>query len=206
VTVIVDYGMGNLKSVLNAFLHLGDDAIITANPNDLDTADRIVIPGVGAFEKCIKNLNTASFVDALKYNVRQKAKPTLGICVGMQIMATQGLENGTWTGLNWFDGSVEKINDNNGKLRVPNIGWNDVTIHQHSHHMLKNLPKSLVLYFVHSYHMLCSHKDDIAMTYSYGSEITAAIAKDNIFATQFHPEKSQDAGLQIIDNFLTWKP
>jgi imidazole glycerol-phosphate synthase subunit HisH len=205
-TVIVDYGMGNLKSVLNAFLHLGDEAIISTDPNQLDEAERIVIPGVGAFEKCINNLNASAFVDALKYNVLQKAKPTLGICVGMQIMATQGLENGTWQGLNWFNASVEKISDCNGTFRVPNIGWNDVKINQIAHPVLRNLPKDLVLYFVHSYHMICKDENDVAMTYSYGETITAAIAKDNIFATQFHPEKSQDAGIQIIDNFLSWKP
>jgi imidazole glycerol-phosphate synthase subunit HisH len=203
---IIDYGIGNLKSVHNAFLHLGADARLISDPNQLSGSERIVIPGVGAFEKCIKNLIQCGFKEALDYYVMQKAVPTLGICVGMQIMATLGTENGEWEGLNWFNGSVDKISDNDGSLRIPNIGWNEVYIKNINHPILKNLPREIILYFVHSYHMRCSENSDVALAYNYGGELTAAIAKDNIFATQFHPEKSQDTGLQIIDNFINWIP
>jgi glutamine amidotransferase len=202
---IVNYGMGNLKSVFNAIEYLGGRAIICNNDSDLNKVTKVIIPGVGAFGKCISNLRHADFYNRLNELVMKDAIPTLGICVGMQIMATKGVEGGDWDGLNWFDASVIKIDNQNNTLRIPNIGWTEVEINNY-HELFNKLPKNPVFYFVHSYYMKCNQSQDVLATYNYGEKITAAIAKDNIVATQFHPEKSQDVGLQFLSNFLNWSP
>lgn len=202
---IVDYGMGNLLSVFSAFDYLGADVKICHNPEDLAAVDRIVIPGVGAFKDCINRLHSENFVEALHINVIEKKKPTLGICLGMQVMAKFSYEGGKLEGLGWFDAEVIKLHPSPDlNLKIPNIGWNEVSYNESP--LFKNLPSSPDLYFVHSYYMKCNIVENVVATYKYGHTISAAILKDNIFATQFHPEKSQDYGLEILKNFINWNP
>jgi imidazole glycerol-phosphate synthase subunit HisH len=202
---IINYGMGNLKSVYNAIEYVGGNAIICNTVSDLDKVKRIIIPGVGAFGMCIENLRQAEFFNELTHLVQEKGMPTLGICVGMQIMASKGFEGGEHTGLNWFDATVDKINNQNNTLKIPNIGWTEMDINN-NHPLFNKIAKNPVFYLVHSYFMKCNNAQDVMATYVYGETITAAICKNNIAATQFHPEKSQDVGLQFLENFLKWEP
>lgn len=202
---IVDYGMGNLKSVFSAFEYLGADVKILARPEELAGAERIILPGVGAFQKCKENLDRSGFTEALQEHVIRLAKPTLGICVGMQLMAGKGFEAGEWQGLDWIDGQVVRLHPNVPSMKVPNIGWCDTEIDT-SFPLFKKLPKNSVFYYVHSYYMQCHNTQNVVATYDFTHPVTAAVHKGNIAATQFHPEKSQDAGLQLLDNFINWKP
>lgn len=202
---IVDYGMGNLQSVFSAFDYLGSDVKICRNPEALTTVDRIVIPGVGAFKDCISKLNESGFSEALHEEVRRKGKPTLGICLGMQVMATWGTEGGKFRGLSWIEGTVERLKPTDPLKKVPNIGWNNVE-YDETIPLFRGLPKRVDFYLVHSYHLKPDDPSVVIATYQYDHPVTAAILKDNIFATQFHPEKSQDYGLRILENFISWKP
>lgn len=202
---IVDYGMGNLHSVYSAFDYLGTDVMICRHPEELANVDKIVIPGVGAFKDCIDRLKSENFVEALKEHVIQKAKPVMGICLGMQVMATKSYEGGEFEGLGWFDAEVIRLHPADTTVRVPNIGWNEID-HRENFPLFKGLPQKADLYLVHSYYMHCNNPNDIVATYYYDHTVTAAVSKNNIFATQFHPEKSQDYGLRILDNFINWNP
>jgi glutamine amidotransferase len=202
---ILDYGMGNLLSVYSAFDYLGADVTICKHPEDLRNMDRIVIPGVGAFKDCIDRINSSGFREALKEEVITHGKPTLGICLGMQVMATKGTEGGSFEGLGWFDATVKRLTPNDVTKRVPNIGWIDIE-YEPDVKLFSGLPKKADFYLVHSYYMDTVHPEDIVATYAYGQTVTAAVMKNNIFATQFHPEKSQDHGLKILQNFTTWNP
>lgn len=202
---IVDYGMGNLLSVFNAFDYLGADVKVCKHPEELKSVDRIVIPGVGAFKDCIYKIKDTGFYEALNEEVLSKSKPTLGICLGMQVMASKSFEGGEFDGLGWFDAEVVRLNPSDSGLRIPNIGWN--TIDYVKNHVLFNrLPEHPDFYLVHSFYVKANDSKDVVATYDYTYPVTASILKDNIFATQFHPEKSQDYGLQILDNFIAWKP
>jgi glutamine amidotransferase len=202
---IVDYGMGNLMSVFNAFEYIGAKVKICHSPEDLKSVDKIILPGVGAIAQCINKLNESGFIEALNYEVLKNAKPTLGICLGMQVMAIKSYEGGEYECLGWFDAEVVKINPVNNNMKVPNIGWNTIQYDQNTSLFL-NLPKNPDFYFVHSYQLKPKNSNELVASYEYGEKVTAAILKDNIFATQFHPEKSQDLGLKLLDNFLKWKP
>lgn len=202
---VVDYGMGNLKSVYSALEFIGSDVTICVCPEDLTKVERIVIPGVGAIEQCILKLTETGFAEALNEEVLKKAKPTLGICLGMQVMCKVSHENGSHKCLNWFDAEVVKLNPSSPAMKVPNIGWNK-TKYNKSIKLFEGLPLEPDFYFVHSYHVKTKDPNEIAATYEYGETVTAAIIKDNIFATQFHPEKSQDLGLKLLENFVKWKP
>ena len=202
---IVDYGMGNLLSVLNAVEHLGFEAEICDEPYLLLSKERIILPGVGSFHDCMRNLSNKGFVEVLNEIVLVKKTPVLGICLGMQAMAKKSYEGGEFKGLGWFDADVVRITPNDPNLKVPQIGWNNIT-RKKKHPLFEGLPESPDLYFVHSFHMRCANPDDILAVCDYGSEVTAAVSKDNICATQFHPEKSQDHGLKILYNFLDWNP
>ena len=204
-TGIVDYGMGNLLSVYNAFDYLGANVTICKKPDDLISVDRIVIPGVGAFKDCISKINSMGFADALYDEVIRKAKPTMGICLGMQIMGTRSFEGGEYKGLGWFDADIVKLTPSDSTLRVPNIGWNTVKYNKEVN-LFEGLPDEPDFYLVHSYYVKANDPQDIVATYDYTYEVTASILKDNIFATQFHPEKSQDYGLRILENFINWRP
>lgn len=199
---IVDYGMGNLLSVYNAFDYLGEVVEICNDPETLKSYDKIVIPGVGAFQKCIESLKCTGFFQALNEEVIIKKKPTLGICLGMQVMCSQSHEFGVHDGLGWFDARVKKIDT---KLNLPVIGWNEINQRKNSI-LFKGIPNSSDFYLVHSFFVDCLESDLLATYQIEDALVTAAIIKENIVATQFHPEKSQDFGLKFLDNFINWNP
>lgn len=199
---IVDYGMGNLLSVYNAFDYLGEDVEICNDPDSLKIYDRIIIPGVGAFKKCIDSLKSTGFVQALNEEVIIKKKPTLGICLGMQVMCTQSQEFGVHDGLGWFDAVVKKIDT---RLTLPVIGWNEINQKKDSP-LFKGIPDFSDFYLVHSFFADCLESDLLATYQIEDAIVTAAIIKENIVATQFHPEKSQDYGLKFLENFINWNP
>lgn len=202
---IVDYGMGNLLSVFNAFEYLGVGVKICSKPEDLGQVDRIILPGVGAISQCISRLNKSGFSEALNEQVIKLAKPTLGICLGMQVMATQSFEGGIHTCLGWFDADVVRLNPDSSTLKVPNIGWNTIQYNKEIP-LFKRLPDSADFYLVHSFQVKVKNESEQVASYQHGETVTAAVMKDNIFATQFHPEKSQDLGLTLLENFINWKP
>ncbi len=202
---VIDYGMGNLRSVVNAIEMAGGNPEVVSDPSMLQAAERIVLPGVGAFGDCIANLTRTGFAETLDREVRGKGRPILGICLGMQVMARRGVEFGEHAGLGWFAAEVLRIQPADPALRVPQVGWNDLNVRR-EHPVLRGLPKGGDVYFVHSFQMCCDDPADILATCDYGGAITAAVAKDNIVATQFHPEKSQDVGLALLANFLRWNP
>jgi glutamine amidotransferase len=191
--------------VYHGFEMVGAEVEICTRPEDLAYTERIVLPGVGAFGDCIVNLSERGFIEAISDAVLRQGKPILGICLGMQVMARKGFEGGDYTGLGWFAGDVVRLEPEDILLRVPHVGWNQVYYRQDSP-LFKNLPVSPDFYFTHSYYLKCDEDSDIDATCDYGMKVTAAVRKDNIFATQFHPEKSQDYGLRILENFLKWNP
>lgn len=212
---IIDYGSGNLHSAAKAFERAARDSAaesriqVTANPNVVRQADRIVLPGVGAFADCRRGLESVPGMrDALEDTVRTKGRPFLGICVGMQMLASRGLEHGVSDGLNWIAGEVRAIEPNDPALKIPHMGWNTLTALR-DHALLAGLPTGpdgLHAYFVHSYHFVPANRADVVAETDYGGAVTALIAHGNIAGTQFHPEKSQQLGLGLIANFLKWSP
>jgi imidazole glycerol-phosphate synthase subunit HisH len=212
---IIDYGSGNLHSARKAFERAAREAgldceiKVTAHPEDVLAADRVVLPGVGAFADCRRGLDGVSgMVDALDKAVRQRGRPFLGICVGAQLMATRGLEYEVVGGLNWIKGDVAAIKPRDPELKIPHMGWNTLDLRR-SHALLEGIPtgqSGLHAYFVHSYQLYADNADDLVATANYGGPVTAIIARDNIAGTQFHPEKSQTLGLRLIANFLKWRP
>jgi len=212
---IIDYGSGNLHSAAKAFERAAREggselAIkVTARPEDVADADRIVLPGVGAFADCKRGLEEVpGMIDALEEAVQERGKPFLGICVGLQLMAERGLEHGVTPGLGWIKGEVRAIAPSDPDLKVPHMGWNTLRLVR-ANPLLEGVPTGeggLHAYFVHSYHLVPEVKDDLVASTDYGGPITAFIAKDNMAGTQFHPEKSQKLGLALIANFLRWKP
>ena len=212
---IVDYGSGNLHSAAKAFeraaRECGHDqpVIVTSNPDDVAKADRIVLPGVGAFADCKRGLVAVpGMVDALEETVRKKGRPFFGICVGMQLLAERGLEYQVTPGLGWLDGEVTKIAPSDPELKIPHMGWNTLDL-KTMHPLLDEIPlgpDGLHAYFVHSYHFKTANNDDLVAQTDYGGPLTAIVGRDNIVGTQFHPEKSQKLGLRLISNFLKWTP
>ena len=198
---IIDYGMGNLRSVANAFASFDCDINITQNPKDLYQASHIVLPGVGAFGDGIKNLQSGGWIEVLEAEVISKGKPFLGICLGMQLLATIGTEYGLHQGLNWIPGTVNRLQVNDNSIRVPHIGWNDVNFVKKDS-LYKDLVDSQVFYFVHSYIFDVEDQSVISGLTNYGSNFIASLEKDNIYATQFHPEKSQNVGIEVLKNFV----
>jgi imidazole glycerol-phosphate synthase subunit HisH len=212
---IIDYGSGNLHSAAKAFERAAREggselAIkVTARPDDVADADRIVLPGVGAFADCKRGLEEVpGMIDALEEAVQERGKPFLGICVGLQLMAERGLEHGVTPGLGWIKGEVRAIAPSDPDLKVPHMGWNTLRVVR-ANPLLEGVPTGeggLHAYFVHSYHLVPEEKADLVASTDYGGPITAFVAKDNMAGTQFHPEKSQKLGLALIANFLRWKP
>ena len=202
---IVDYGSGNLRSAAKAFEHAGADAVlVTDKPADVLDADRVVLPGVGAFGDCRRGLYAVpGMVEALEEAVCRQGKPFFGICVGMQLMATVGLEFGSHDGLDWVPGPVVAIEPDNDSLKIPHMGWNQLTMVQ-EHPVLEGIPTGAYAYFVHSYHLQAEQADTVLATTDYGETLTAIVGRDNMVGTQFHPEKSQATGLRLIGNFLRW--
>lgn len=212
---IIDYGSGNLRSATKAFeraaREAGLDAQIdlTDHPETVAAADRIVLPGVGAYADCRRGLAAVSGMeDALMDTVKTKGRPFLGICVGMQLMSTRGLEKETTNGLDWISGDVCEMTPADPNLKIPQIGWNTLTLH-HPHPLFEGIPTGpdgLHAYFVHSYHLAATNSEDVIATTDYGGPMTAFVAHENTAGAQFHPEKSQKLGLAMIANFLRWKP
>ncbi len=212
---IIDYGSGNLRSATKAFERAAHEAEITAeilltgNPEDVASADRVILPGVGAYADCRAGLDAVSgMVDALNEVVTNKGRPFFGICVGMQLMSDHGLEKTTTRGLGWIGGDVVEMQPDDENLKIPQIGWNTLDI-VNPHPLLDGIttgPDGKHAYFVHSYHLQASFEDDIVATTDYGLPVTAMVARDNMAGSQFHPEKSQALGLALIKNFLRWSP
>jgi imidazole glycerol-phosphate synthase subunit HisH len=199
---LIDYGAGNLQSVKNALKAAGAaDVAVTADPDLVVKADRIVLPGVGAFAHCMNALSAIDgMVDALSQRVRGDGVPFLGICVGMQLLADQGVEHGTHAGLGWIGGTVRAIEPTQN-LKVPHMGWNDVFVADGA-----PVLEGGEAYFLHGYHFEASDAADVAATTSHGGELVAAVARGNILGVQFHPEKSQTYGINFLNRFLEWKP
>jgi len=197
---VVDYGMGNLRSVAKALEAIGEEPLATRDPADLRAASHIVLPGVGAFSQCVANLRATGLVDVLDEEVRQRKKPFLGICLGMQLLANESEEGGWHEGLGWLAASVRRLHDDGG-LKVPHIGWNDVRAEPGSP-LFKGV-RDPVFYFVHSYYVDCADPRLVSATCDYGVTFPAAIVADNVWAVQFHPEKSQANGLRFLQNFLS---
>jgi len=200
---IVDYGMGNLRSVQKAFEKLGFEAVITNNPRDLATADRVVLPGVGAFRDAIAELKRLDFVPAI-HDAINSGKPFLGICLGLQLLFDVSFEDGEHEGLGVIPGQVVRFQSQPG-LKVPHMGWNSLTLTQPNHPVLKDIAPGSHFYFVHSYHVVPQDSSLIAATSNHGGEFVAMIARGNLTAAQFHPEKSQKVGLQLLKNFAEMK-
>ena len=198
---IVDCGMGNLQSVYNAFEVLGYDVIIHNRPDDLRDSSHIILPGVGAFPDQMRSLKKSGWLEALEENVIVKGKPFLGICLGLQVLASFGTEHKECEGLNWIAGRVERLEETAERLRIPHIGWNDVVIEQ-SEGLYQDMYKVETFYFVHSYSFKSEDQGVVTGKCSYGMDFIASVCKDNIYATQYHPEKSQKSGLKVLDNFI----
>ena len=212
---IVDYGSGNLHSAAKAFERAAYDAgldqpiVVTDDPKKVASADRVVLPGVGAFADCRRGLDAVDgMVGALEEAVRQKGRPFLGICVGMQLLAERGREYEVTEGLGWIAGEVDRITPNDLSFKIPHMGWNTLNVAR-AHKLVEGLnlgPQGLHAYFVHSYAFNVAQRGDLLAESDYGGPLTAIVARDNIVGTQFHPEKSQKLGLALIANFLKWNP
>ena len=202
---IVDYKSGNISSVINSFTKASNDNVkleITSDLNYIKSSDKIVLPGQGSFKSCINALNSINgLTDTLNEVAINNKKPILGICVGLQMFADVGYEEDKTRGLGWIPGKVFKIDNQKGKYKLPHIGWNQINILKKSK-ILENIENNSHMYFVHSYEFVPKNRDVISATTDYSSKIVCSIEKDNIFGTQFHPEKSDKLGLQIIKNFL----
>ncbi|GAA2855387.1 glutamine amidotransferase [Aminobacter niigataensis] len=212
---IIDYGSGNLRSATKAFERAAREAGIaakielTADAERVLSADRVVLPGVGAYADCARGLRAVDGMwDAVEEVAIRKAHPFLGICVGMQLMSERGLEKTVTNGFGWISGDVKEITPSDPSLKIPQIGWNTIHV-KHGHPVFDGIPTGpggLHAYFVHSYHLDATDERQVLASADYGGRVTAAVARDNLVGTQFHPEKSQALGLALIANFLRWKP
>ncbi|MBP1885469.1 imidazole glycerol phosphate synthase subunit HisH [Sinorhizobium mexicanum] len=212
---IIDYGSGNLRSATKAFERAAREAGIAAEidltdkPERVASADRIVLPGVGAYADCRRGLaSVAGMEDALTQAVEKDGRPFLGICVGMQLMSSRGLEKTITKGFGWIPGDVKEMTPANPSLKIPQIGWNTLRLNR-PHALFEGIPtgeSGLHAYFVHSYHLAAENPEDVIAEADYGGPVTAFVARDNKAGSQFHPEKSQTLGLALISNFLRWKP
>ena len=212
---IVDYGSGNLHSAAKAFERAARESghdqpvVVTSKPDDIARADRVVLPGVGAFADCRRGLDEIpGLIDALNDSVRKRGRPFFGICVGMQLMAERGREYQVTPGLGWIAGEVDRITPSDAGLKIPHMGWNTLNLMK-AHPLLEDIPlgpDGLHAYFVHSFELKPAQRSDLVAQADYGGAITAIVGRDNMVGTQFHPEKSQKLGLKLIANFLKWTP
>jgi imidazole glycerol-phosphate synthase subunit HisH len=212
---IIDYGSGNLHSAAKAFERAAREQAsplavkVTSRPEEVRSAERIVLPGVGAFADCRNGLvSIPGMIEALEESVRERGKPFLGICVGLQLMAERGLEHGLTPGLGWIAGEVRALEPADPSLKIPHMGWNTLDVAR-PHVLLEGIPtgnSGLNAYFVHSFHLVPAEPETLIASTDYGGRVTAFVAKDNMAGSQFHPEKSQKLGLALIANFLKWKP
>jgi len=205
---VIDYGSGNLKSAAKALelaannINSSSKIVVTSDPKIIKQSEKIVLPGQGSFRDCYLGINKIPGLDeTLNEFVLEKKKPILGICVGMQLFAKTGYESQETKGFGWIDAEVRKINNMNKKLKLPHMGWNEIELKKDCF-LFSNLEKKSHMYFVHSYELITKQKDYVVATTNYGRPIAAAVAKENIFGTQFHPEKSQKNGIIVLENFL----
>ena len=202
---IVDYQSGNISSVINSFKQVAKDKIkieITSDLNKIKSSDKLILPGQGSFKSCVESLsNVKGLQDVLKEFAIINKKPLLGICVGLQMFSDVGYEESETKGLGWISGKVTKIDNQDGKFKLPHVGWNEIQIVKESR-IFKNIQSNSHMYFVHSYEFVPEDKSVISATTDYSSKIVCSIEKNNLFGTQFHPEKSDKTGLKLIENFL----
>ena len=205
--VIIDYGSGNLRSASKAVERVkksGSTVCVTKEPDVVASADYLILPGVGAFPDCKKGITALpGMIDAIAENVVSKGRPFMGICVGMQLMSAVGYEHEITSGFDWLPGEVIKIDT---ELKLPHMGWNELSIKSLGHPIFKNVDQGAFFYFVHSFHMQLKEEKFVLATTDYGDSIAAVVGKDNMIGTQFHPEKSQKMGLLMLENFLNWRP
>ena len=211
--VIIDYGSGNLRSAAKAFERASRESgaampiKVTADPRDVAAATHIVLPGVGAFADCMRGVQSVpGMVETLTRAVQEEKRPFLGICVGMQLLAKRGYEHGAHDGLGWIDGDVRRLEVEGQGLKVPHMGWNELAPRDTAHPLLAGIATGAHAYFVHSYHMVLRDAGAALAMTDYGGPMVAIVGRDNVAGTQFHPEKSQEAGLRLIANFLRWRP
>lgn len=203
---IIDYGRGNVRSVFNALDYIGVSATVTDDPAVIDGASHILLPGVGAFGDAIDALKARGLPEVLHRQAFDKGKPFLGVCVGMQVLASKSYEHGEHAGLGWLEAEVQRLDPGPECLKVPHMGWNNVSPTR-DHPLFSGIKTdTLVFYFVHSFALSTQDADKVLATSDYGAPFTAALAWDNIITTQFHPEKSQDSGLEVLTNFTRWDP
>lgn len=198
---IVDYGMGNLDSVARAIEEVGGYALRTDDPRDLKEATHIVLPGVGAFGDAMEQLRRGGWIEALEEQVRHLRIPLLGVCLGMQLLAKESLEGGVHTGLGWIDAEVRLFQPTDSREHVPHVGWNNVCPVR-ANRLFESIEPGRDFYFVHSYHVVCADRGDVLATTPYDGEFVSVVNRGNVYGAQFHPEKSQDVGLQFLSNFL----
>lgn len=202
---VVDYGMGNLHSMAKAIEYVGGEPVVSSREEDLVTAERIVLPGVGAFGEAMENLRATGLLETLEHQVLVRRKPFLGVCLGMQLLARESHEHGQHSGLGWLAAVVLPL-PAGGSARVPHTGWNEIDISQPAGSPLGAVPQAESFYFNHSYHLVPDSNDIAAAWCDHGEPFVAAVITDNILATQFHPEKSQRAGLNFLADFAEWQP
>ena len=203
---IIDYGRGNVRSVFNALDYIGVTATITDDPAVIDDASHILLPGVGAFGDAVEALNARGLPEVLHRQAFDKGKPFLGVCVGMQVLARKSFEHGEHDGLGWLDAEVQRLDPGPDDLKIPHMGWNGVMLSR-AHPVFDGIKTdNLEFYFVHSFAVTTADADKVLATSDYGTSFVAALAWDNIVTLQFHPEKSQDSGLEVLTNFTRWNP
>jgi imidazole glycerol-phosphate synthase subunit HisH len=200
--LVVDYGMGNIGSIANMMKKAGGDALISGDPRDLTRASKIILPGVGAFDQGVKNLKQRGLWDALTHAALDDRRPVLGICLGMQLF-TRSSEEGNLPGLGWLDATTVRFraNPSADALKIPHMGWNQIATRKSSP-LLEGMYEDPMFYFVHSYHVLCADPSDVLAVTTYGYEFPSSLQRGNLYATQFHPEKSHKYGLRLIQNFI----
>lgn len=204
--VIIDYGMGNLGSIANMLKHIGVQAVVSADPVQIEQADRLILAGVGAFDAGMQRLNDLGLIPQLQYKVLEARTPFLGICLGMQLL-TRCSEEGQLPGLAWLEAETRKFNfdGNTTRFRVPHMGWNEIQV-RNPHPLLADLGEEPRFYFVHSYYVQCLQSEDVLASTEYGVNFHSIVGKANLLGTQFHPEKSHRYGRKILENFARWNP
>ncbi len=231
---VIDYGSGNIASVVNAIslVKKDNEIIVSSKPSDIRAANQLILPGVSAFDDCMNGLKSVTgLVEEIRKQTLVEKKPFLGICVGMQVLASIGYENGECSGLGFINGKVEKITGENFNpnpssesprsshlsqdrgnskdgfgLKIPHMGWNELVIKPNKHPLLKDINQGEHFYFANSYHFICQNENNVLAQVEYGTKLTAIVVKENICGVQFHPEKSGEAGLKLLKNFLNWRP
>ena len=197
--VVIDYKMGNIGSILNMLKKIDAEGIISSDPDEIKRADKLILPGVGSFDRGIRNLTDSGLIPILESKVIKERTPILGICLGMQLFSKRS-EEGVLDGLGWIDAEVKRFSFENNKLKIPHMGWNSVTVLKQDN-LLRDMPEQSRFYFVHSYYLVCKDEKDALLTTDYGHSFTSAVKKDNIIGVQFHPEKSHKFGMKLLKNF-----